>query len=85
MKCGGLTPAIEMIEEARNHHLKVMVGCMAESTVGISAIAHLSALIDFADMDGQHFIKNDPASGVMVDNQAIYFPDRQGTGVIITS
>ncbi len=83
MKCGGLTPAKEMIKEARKHQLKVMVGCMAESTVGISAIAHLASLIDYADMDGQHFIKNDPATGVLVKNQEIVFPESTGSGVYL--
>ncbi|MFT4660501.1 MAG: L-alanine-DL-glutamate epimerase-like enolase superfamily enzyme [Patiriisocius sp.] len=83
MKCGGLTPAKRMINEARGVNMKVMVGCMAESTVGISAIAHLAPLIDFADMDGQHFIKNDPAEGVLVSGGGIVFPGRPGTGVRI--
>lgn len=83
MKCGGLIPALKMIKAARSHQLKVMVGCMTESTVGISAIAHLSPLIDFADMDGQHFIKNDPADGVKVTNEGFVFPNRNGTGVIL--
>jgi len=83
MKCGGLTPALKMIHEARQKNLKVMVGCMAESTVGISAIAHLSSLVDYADMDGQHFIKNDPASGVMVTKNGIQFSSIMGSGVIL--
>ncbi len=82
MKCGGLAPAKKMIKEARTHQLKVMMGCMTESTVGISAIAHLSPLIDYADMDGQHFIKNDPAEGVLVTSEKIVFPERNGTGVV---
>ncbi len=81
MKCGGLTPALEMIKTARTEGLKVMVGCMTESTVGISAIAHLAPLIDFADMDGQHFIKDDPATGVQVTANGIIFMDSPGTGV----
>ncbi len=81
MKCGGLTPALKLIKEARAYNLKVMMGCMAESTVGISAIAHLCPLIDYADMDGQHFIKDDPAEGVLVTKDGFIFPKRDGTGV----
>ena len=81
MKCGGLTPAMAMIQEARANDLKVMMGCMTESTVGISAIAQLVPMIDYADMDGQHFIKNDPAEGVIVSGTGFHFPDRNGTGV----
>ena len=51
-KCGGLTPARRMIERARQLGLQVMVGCMTESTVGISAIAQLLPLLDYVDMDG---------------------------------
>jgi len=84
MKCGGLTPALKMIKEARSIGLKVMVGCMTESSVGISAIAQLTPLIDYADMDGSHFIKKDPANGVKVTSDGFIFPDRNGTGVRIT-
>lgn len=77
MNYGGLVPALKMIRNARSQQLKVMVGCMAESTVGISAIAHLSPLIDYADMDGQHFIKTDPAEGVKVTKDG-FFSDRNG-------
>ena len=52
VKCGGLTPARRMIARARELGLKVMVGCMTESTVGISAIAQLLPLLDYVDMDG---------------------------------
>lgn len=81
MKCGGLTPAVRMIQEARTHRLNVMMGCMAESTVGISAIAHLSPLLDYADMDGQHFIKDDPFEGVWVSGGGFVFAEGFGTGV----
>ena len=80
MKCGGLTPALEMIKTARAEGLQVMVGCMTESTVGISAVAHLAPLIDYADMDGQHFIENDPATGVQVTAEGIIYADSWGTG-----
>lgn len=80
-KCGGLTPARRMIEKARDLNLKVMVGCMTESTVGVSAIAHLLPLLDYVDMDGPLLIKNDVAEGVRILKNKIEFPDRNGTGV----
>ena len=79
-KCGGLTPARRMISEARQLGMKVMVGCMTESTVGISAIGHLLPLLDYVDMDGGMLIKNDIAEGVKVYNNKVHFPDRNGTG-----
>lgn len=80
-KCGGLTPARRMIAEAKELGMKVMVGCMAESTVGISAIAHLLPLLDYADMDGALLLKNDIAEGVKILDGKVVFPDRNGTGV----
>lgn len=79
-KCGGLTPARRMIEEAKSLGMKVMVGCMTESTVGISAIGQLLPLLDYVDMDGGLLIKNDIADGVKVYQGTTHFPDRNGTG-----
>ncbi len=83
MKCGGLTPALKMIEKARKNNLKVMVGCMTESTVGISAIAHLLPLLDYADMDGPLFLKKDITTGIKITNKGIIFPKEHGTGVTL--
>lgn len=80
-KCGGLTPGKRMILEGRSLGLKVMVGCMTESTVGISAIAQLLPLLDYVDMDGGLLIKNDIADGVKVYDEKVHFPERNGTGV----
>lgn len=80
-KCGGITPALRMISEARKLNLKVMVGCMTESSVGISAIAQLSPLLDYVDMDGALLLKNDIAEGVKLADGKIRFPERNGTGV----
>ncbi len=85
MKCGGLTPARRMIQQAREQKLQVMVGCMTESTVGISAIAHLLPLIDYVDMDGQHFLAKDIADGVKVTKNGAVFPPRNGTGARLLS
>ncbi len=80
MKCGGLTPARRMIAEARSLGLKVMVGCMTESTVGISAIAHLLPLLDYVDMDGALLLAEDIANGVRIEDGKTKFADRNGTG-----
>lgn len=80
-KAGGLTPARRMIASARAAGLKVMVGCMTESTVGISAIGQLLPLIDFVDMDGALLIAPDIASGVHLERGRAIFPDENGNGV----
>ncbi len=79
-KCGGLTPALRMISEAKELGMKVMVGCMTESTVGISAIAQLLPLLDYVDMDGAMLLKNDIADGVKLSDGKTHFPERNGTG-----
>ncbi len=82
MKCGGLTPALKMIKKARQLELKVMCGCMVESSVGISAAAQLLPLLDFADMDGPLFLANDPASGVKIlEDGQIILPQKDGLGI----
>lgn len=83
MKCGGLTPAKRMISKAKNLGLKTMVGCMTESSVGISAIAHLTPLLDYVDMDGALLLKNDVASGVKVENGNIIFSNLNGAGAYL--
>jgi len=80
MKCGGLTPARRMIKHARKLGLKVMVGCMTESSVGISAIAQLLPLLDYVDMDGALLLSNDPATGVTLKDGKAHFPEAKGTG-----
>ncbi len=83
-KCGGLTPARRMIADARNRGLRVMVGCMTESSVGISAIAHLLPLLDYVDMDGSLLITNDPATGVTFTNDGVaHYVDANGTGAVL--
>ncbi|MFH1755803.1 MAG: enolase C-terminal domain-like protein, partial [Candidatus Latescibacterota bacterium] len=81
MKCGGMTPAIELIKEARRIGLSVMLGCMIESSVGITAAAHLSPLVDYADLDGNLLISNDPYVGVMVEDGKLILPGGAGLGV----
>jgi L-Ala-D/L-Glu epimerase len=81
VKCGGLTPARRMIAEARRLGLSVMVGCMTESTVGISAIAQLLPLLDYVDMDGAVLLAEDIADGVRLDRGRCVYPDAPGHGV----
>jgi L-alanine-DL-glutamate epimerase-like enolase superfamily enzyme len=81
VKCGGLTPARRMINRAHELGMKAMVGCMTESTVGISAIAQLLPLLDYVDMDGAALLAKDIATGVVVDRGACRYPTKNGTGV----
>ncbi len=81
VKCGGLTPARRMIAEARAAGLKVMVGCMTESSVGISSIAQLLPLLDYVDMDGALLLERDIARGVTIEQGYCRYPDRPGCGV----
>jgi len=86
MKCGGLTPARRMIEEARKLGLQVMAGCMMESSIGISAVAQLLPLLDYIDMDSILLIKKDIAEGVKIlENGEVVFPEENGIGVKLLS
>ena len=80
-KCGGLTPARRMIAAARDHGLKVMVGCMAESSVGISAGAQLTPLIDYADLDGALLLAEDAADGIQIENGQVRLLNEPGLGI----
>ncbi len=83
-KCGGLTPALRMIKKGKEMGLKVMVGCMTESTVGISAIAQLLPQLDYVDMDGALLLKEDIANGVRIlADGTIVFPELSGSGVTL--
>lgn len=81
VKCGGLTPARRMIAQAKKLGMKTMVGCMTESSVGISAIAHLLPELDFVDMDGILLLSNDIATGITLDQGVIKYSELNGTGV----
>lgn len=84
-KCGGLTPALRMISTAKEMGLKVMVGCMTESSVGISAIAQLLPQLDYVDMDGALLLKGDIASGVQIESDGtVIFPAIGGSGITLT-
>jgi len=81
-KCGGLTPARRMIAKGKALGLKIMVGCMTESTVGISAIAQLTPQLDYVDMDGAMLLKGDIAKGIKIlEDGKLVFPELPGSGV----
>ncbi|MDC1516383.1 dipeptide epimerase [Cyclobacteriaceae bacterium] len=83
MKCGGLLVARKMIAQAQSLGLKVMVGCMTESSVGISAISQLLPLLDYVDMDGPLLICNDIASGPGYHKGKVMLSPENGTGVVM--
>jgi L-alanine-DL-glutamate epimerase-like enolase superfamily enzyme len=80
-KAGGLTPARRMIDKARQHGMQVMVGCMSESSVGLSAIAQLLPLIDYVDMDSTQLLAKDVANGVKLDKGCPILPKENGLGL----
>ena len=79
-KCGGLTPALRMLRRAHSLGLRKMLGCMIESSVGISAAAQLLPLLDYADLDGAVLLRDDPARGVTLRQGRVEFRDVPGTG-----
>ncbi len=81
MKCAGIRHALKMIHVARAHNLRVMIGCMIESSLAITAATHLTPLVDYADLDGNLLIDNDPYVGVTVENGKLVLPDRPGLGI----
>lgn len=80
-KCGGITPAYRMLQNARQLGMKTMIGCMVESSVGISAAAQLLPLLDYADLDGAELLAGDAADGVSISNGHANVPDQFGNGV----
>ncbi|HEU4586513.1 MAG TPA: dipeptide epimerase [Gemmatimonadaceae bacterium] len=80
-KCGGLREAQKMVATARAHGMLVMMGCMIETSLGISAAAHLSPLLDYADLDGSALLADDPYRGANIDGGKISIPTGPGLGV----
>src|SRR3990170_2939728 len=81
MKCGGIREALKMIHTARACNLKVMLGCMIESSVGISAAAQIAPLVDYVDLDGNLLISNDPYSGPELKSGKWILNDLPGLGI----
>lgn len=84
-KCSGITPARRMISKAKELGMKVMVGCMNESSVGTAAIAQLAPLLDYVDMDGPLLLAEDIATGVRFDAGKILYTDMPGLGIGVTA
>lgn len=82
MKCTGMHEAWKMLNYARAIGMKVMVGCMTETSCAVSAAAQLSPAVDFADLDGNLLISNDRFKGMEVVKGKITLPDRPGIGVV---
>ena len=80
-KCGSLREALRMIATARAHGMLVMVGCMIETSLGITAAAHFTPLVDAADLDGAALTVDDPFSGATIDQGQIRLPTEPGLGV----
>ena len=80
-KAGGTLKALEMIRMAKSLGLKVMLGCMVSTSVSITAAAHLSPLVDYADLDGNLLISNDPFRGVRVERGKLLLPSAPGLGL----
>jgi L-alanine-DL-glutamate epimerase-like enolase superfamily enzyme len=83
-KCSGITPARRMIAKARELDMKVMIGCMNESTIGAAAIAHLLPFIDHVDMDGPLLLDEDVATGIGYDFGKISYSGKPGLGIEYT-
>jgi L-alanine-DL-glutamate epimerase-like enolase superfamily enzyme len=81
-KAGGILEAYRMIQIAKSLHMKTMLGCMVSSSVSVTAAAHLSPLVDYADLDGNLLIANDPYTGVTVRDGKLILPGRPGLGLI---
>jgi L-alanine-DL-glutamate epimerase-like enolase superfamily enzyme len=81
MKCGGLVEAVRMARKARELGLKTMIGCMMESSLAITAAAHISPLMDYADLDSGLMMTNDPFTGVRIDKGKMSLPEEAGLGV----
>jgi L-alanine-DL-glutamate epimerase-like enolase superfamily enzyme len=81
MKTGGIREALRAIHTARAHGLEIMLSCMVESSVGVTAAAHLAPLCDYLDLDGPLLVANDPFTGLKFDGATLTLPDGPGLGV----
>ena len=80
-KCGGPREALKMAAVARAHSMRVMMGCMIETSVGITTAAHVAPVLDYADLDGAALVANDPYTGASIDGGVIAIPSGPGLGV----
>jgi len=84
-KCSGITPALEMIKKARSYNLKIMLGCMNESTIGTAALGHLAPLVDYLDADGPLLLKEDIATGIAYKDHQLLVSNLPGLGIQIAA
>lgn len=80
-KCSGITPAIRMIKEARELKMKVMMGCMNESSIGSAAIANFLPQLDYVDMDGPLLLTKDLATGLHISSSNVQLHGNYGLGI----
>jgi L-alanine-DL-glutamate epimerase-like enolase superfamily enzyme len=80
-KCGGIAPALEQISLARSFGMEVMLGCMIETSLAVTAAAQLAPLAKYVDLDGPLLIRDDPFEGVVYSAGVLSLPDRAGLGV----
>ena len=80
-KCSGMTPARRMIEKAKSLNMKIMIGCMNESSIGSAAIAQLAPMIDYVDMDGPMLLSEDIAIANRFDFGKIIYNEFHGLGI----
>jgi L-alanine-DL-glutamate epimerase-like enolase superfamily enzyme len=81
MKSEGIREALRTIHTARAHDMQIMISCMVESSVGVTAAAHLAPLCDYADLDGPLLIRNDPYRGLTYQGARFSLPDGPGLGL----
>ncbi|MBK9283944.1 MAG: dipeptide epimerase [Sphingobacteriaceae bacterium] len=81
MKCGGIQEAIDLINFAKTKNLKIMLGCMAESSCATAAMAQLASFADYIDLDAPHLINNDPFNGITYINGELILENKIGIGV----
>ena len=81
MKCGGMRNAYRILTIAREAGMKVMIGCMTETSCGVSAASQLSPAVDYADLDGNLLISNDCYKGVTVVGGKICLSEKPGIGI----
>ena len=81
MKCTGMDEADKIIKVARQHGLKIMLGCMTETSCAISAAVQFASLVDYADLDGNLLITNDPFKGKTIEEGILQTSDKDGLGI----
>jgi L-alanine-DL-glutamate epimerase-like enolase superfamily enzyme len=84
-KCGGIREALRMIHVARAFGLKVMLGCMVETSLGIAAANHIASLVDVVDLDGHLLLADDPFNALCLEGDRVLPKDRPGLGADASS